>query len=55
MNNITEAISIIHNIVELVYELYPDPEFEDEFEEMFGMKSRLAKAQEWIKKQGESK
>ena len=49
--NIEEAIRIMNNLVSLIYDLYPDEEYEEEFEAMFNMKTRIAQAQAWVDKQ----
>lgn len=45
--NIEEAIRIMNNLVSLVYDLYPD----EEYEEMYNMKEKIAQAQAWVDKQ----
>jgi hypothetical protein len=47
-NNTEEVIRILNNLVSLVYDLYPD----EEYEELYGVKEKIAQAQAWVNKQG---
>jgi hypothetical protein len=47
-NNIEEVIRILNTLVSLVYDLYPD----EEYEELYGVKEKIAQAQAWVNKQG---
>lgn len=51
MNNIDEAVSILHDLVGLIYDLYPD----EEYVELYGVTGKIARAQAWVDKQGEVK
>ena len=48
MDNIAEAIQIMNQLVGLIYDLYPD----EEYEEVYGTKQKIALAQAWVDKQG---
>jgi hypothetical protein len=45
--NIDEVIKILNTLVSLVYDLYPD----EEYEELYGVKEKIAQAQAWVNKQ----
>jgi hypothetical protein len=45
--NIDEVIEILNTLVSLVYDLYPD----EEYEELYGVKEKIAQAQAWVNKQ----
>jgi uncharacterized beta-barrel protein YwiB (DUF1934 family) len=45
--NIEKAMSIINSLVSLIYDLYPD----EEFEELYNVRGKIAQAQEWCDKQ----
>lgn len=46
-DNIEEVIRILNTLVSLVYDLYPD----EEYEELYGVKEKIAQAQAWVNKQ----
>ena len=50
MDNIAQAMQVIHDLVSLIYDLAPD----EEYEELYGVKEKIALAQAWLDKQGES-
>jgi|APFre7841882654_1041346.scaffolds.fasta_scaffold811184_1 hypothetical protein len=45
--NIEEAMGIINSLVSLIYDLYPD----EEYEELYSVKEKIAQAQNWCDKQ----
>jgi hypothetical protein len=45
--NIEEAMGIINSLVSLIYDLYPD----EEHEELYSVKEKIAQAQNWCDKQ----
>jgi len=45
--NIEEAMNIMHSLVSLIYDLYPD----EEHEELYGVREKIAQAQDWCDKQ----
>jgi hypothetical protein len=49
MNNINEIVSVVNDLVGLVYDLYPD----DEYVELYGVNEKIARAQALINKLGD--
>lgn len=46
---INEAITVIETLVGLIYDLYPD----EEYEELYGVQEKIAQAQAFVDKQME--